>query len=118
MRITSSLYFILFPALLLLLPSANSSAQTLYPLGDTAVIHRLDPYVDVLVDPTEGISIEQVVQTSFQHRFQPNKGNLTFGYLKSAIWLKVRTKTLSPHTAWYLEIPAPFLEYVDFYQLK
>src|SRR5690606_20772285 len=40
----------------------------------------------------------------------------TFGYTKPAIWLKVDTRCTTPANEWYLEIPAPFLEYVDFYQ--
>ena len=67
--------------------------------------------------PRNAISIEQIVKPDFQKRFKPSTG-LTFGYTKSAIWLKVFTKTNSPDTQWYLEIPAPFLEYVDFYQLQ
>jgi hypothetical protein len=42
--------------------------------------------------------------------------SLTFGYLKKPIWLKINTHTLRQNSLWYLEIPAPFLEYVDFYQ--
>lgn len=118
MRITFSLQFFLIAALLSSLFPRSSFAQTPYVLDDTTVIHRVDAWVDVLVDPTEGISIEQVAKPAFQQRFQPSGGNLTFGYSRAAIWLKVRTKARSPHTTWYLEIPAPFLEYVDFYQLR
>ncbi len=88
-------------------------AQTSYTLSDTSVVHRLDSFVGILIDSTGNLSVEDVTNANFQ----PSKGNLTFGYLKSVIWLKLKTKA-SPGNIWYLEIPAPFLEYVDFYQAR
>jgi signal transduction histidine kinase len=101
---------------ILLLLNCDSFSQTPYLLADTASIHRLDKHIEIFIDPTDSISIDQVVSSSFQNRFQPSKSNLTFGYMKSSIWLKVKVKTIAPKLNWYLEIPAPFLEYVDFYQ--
>ncbi|MBA4053472.1 MAG: hypothetical protein C0490_02050 [Marivirga sp.] len=93
--------------------SSTTEGQTVFPLSDTSVIYRLDPYVGVLIDATEILSVDDVANAGFES----SKGNLTFGYLKSVIWLKVKTKA-SPSQQWYLEIPAPFLEYVDFYQAQ
>lgn len=108
---------ILFGFALSLLCGFNSYGQVPYLLTDTARIHRLDPYAEVFIDPTDSLSIDQIAVPSFQHRFQKSNGNLTFGYLKSTIWLKIIVRSVTPRTNWYLEIPAPFLEYVDFYQL-
>jgi signal transduction histidine kinase len=93
-------------------------AQPGYLLQDTSVTYRLDSAVDVFIDPGNTVSIEQIVTPEYQNRFQHSNGNLTFGYLKASIWIKARTQTTSPNTVWYIEIPAPFLEYVDFYQWK
>ena len=93
------------------------AGQEYFSLADSNTVYRLDEHADVFLDSTNAISIEQIVKPGFQKRFKPSTG-LTFGYIKPAIWLKVITKSNSPHTQWYLEIPAPFLEYVDFYQLQ
>jgi signal transduction histidine kinase len=94
-----------------------SLAQTNYVLNDTAIRHRLDTHVDVLIDSTERLSLPDVLKPHFQKKFEASSGGLTFGYLTSPVWLRIRTRTASPHSHWLLEIPAPFLEYVDFYQM-
>ena len=94
-----------------------SAGQEYFSLADSNAVYRLDYHAGVFLDSTNAISIEQIVKPEFQKEFRRGTG-LKFGYTKSAIWLKVRTKTTSPTTQWYLEIPAPFIEYVDFYQLQ
>src|SRR5688572_12602510 len=94
----------------------SSRSQTSYLLTDTATVHRLDAHTDIFIDPDDSVSIQSIVTPAYQRKFERSAGNLTFGYLKSVIWLKVQLKASRPQTTWYLEIPAPFLEYVDFYQ--
>ena len=118
MRPSFGLPYIVSTALLSLLLSTYGVAQKHYVLTDTTIVHRLDAYVDVFIDSAYTLSIDQATQPDFQHLFQRSGNNLTFGYLKAPIWLRVNTKTTKPFTPWYLEIPAPFLEYVDFYQLQ
>jgi signal transduction histidine kinase len=102
---------------LLLSTISTGLAQVTYELKDTTVIHRLDTHSAVFLDPTENITIDQVLTAEFLQRFSPAR-DLNFGYLKAAVWVKVVTKTADPGTEWYLEIPAPYLERVDFYQLQ
>ena len=102
--------------LILLLISTTSFGQVPYLLTDADAIHRIDQYVEVFVDTSNIAGVDEVLAGEFQSHFHPSKGNLTFGYLKSTIWLKVTTRDSSQNKQWYLEIPAPFLEYVDFYQ--
>jgi signal transduction histidine kinase len=116
MRVLFKLPYLIVLAVLGFYPPAW--AQQGYPLQDTSVTYRLDAFVDVFIDPGNSIGIEQITGSEYQNRFKRNAGNLTFGYLKSNLWIKVQTKTKSPHTEWYMEIPAPYLEYVDFYQLN
>ena len=104
--------------LLLLLICTLGFGQVPYVLTDTAVIHRIDRHVQIFVDTTNSKGVDDILSREFQSLFHASKGNLTFGYLKSTIWLKVTTRSTSSDTKWYLEIPAPFLEYVDFYQLQ
>jgi signal transduction histidine kinase len=105
-----------FAAATLFFLALTGHGQTPFDLTATSTPYRLDHYVSVLIDPTENLSITQMLESEYQQRFAPSSGNLTYGYLKAAIWLKVVTKNSSPDRQWYLEIPAPFLEYVDFYQ--
>jgi signal transduction histidine kinase len=96
--------------------SISAFCQETYHLKDTSLVHRLDKSVTVFIDSTDLYGIDQILGDTIQSQFTPSKGNLTFGYLKSSLWLKVVTHTSSPRTHWCIEIPAPFLEYVDFYQ--
>lgn len=116
MRATQPLYLTLGVALLLSFQLTVLQAQTLFNLSDSATHYRLDDVVDVYIDSSNQIDFEEISQADFQHNFV-RRGNLTFGYDRSSIWLKLRVKNLSPTKNWYLDIPAPFLEYVDFYQL-
>jgi signal transduction histidine kinase len=102
--------------LTLLLISTFSFGQAPYPLTDADAIHRIDKHVEVFVDTSNAADVDDVLAGNFQSHFLPSKENLTFGYLKSRIWLKVTTRESASSRQWYLEIPAPFLEYVDFYQ--
>lgn len=88
-----------------------------FPLADTTLIYRLDDNVDVFLDSTNSFTITQVADPGFDTYFRPSNG-LTFGYTESSVWLRLKTRTNNPSTAWYLEIPAPYVEYVDFYQLR
>jgi signal transduction histidine kinase len=94
----------------------RSAGQSTYLLSDTSVTHRLDSYVSIFIDSTNKQTITSVSSPDLSGNFKASQGNLTFGYLKPNLWLKVDTKTTKPANTWYLEIPAPFLEYVDFYQ--
>jgi signal transduction histidine kinase len=105
-------------ALFLSLFSFQSAGQSFYLLSDSSAHHRLDNYVDIFIDSTNSLSIENIASPSFQKQFTRSKGNLTFGYLKPNLWLKVAVKADRPDVRWLLEIPAPFLEYVDFYQVQ
>lgn len=81
-------------------------------LTDNNLVYRLDKEIEVLIDSTGGLTFDDIHEIAF------SKSNsfLTFGYLKKPIWLRVKLHTSQPDTQWYIEIPAPFLEYVDFYQ--
>jgi signal transduction histidine kinase len=102
---------------LMFLAATASLAQTPYALNDPGKIHRIDSYTAVFIDSIGNITVNEVSSSAFQQNFKPNPGNLTFGYLKHPIWIKLVLANEAPSTQWFLEIPAPFLEYVDFYQL-
>jgi len=89
-----------------------SSAQI--DLTDTTKVYRIDKLVEVLIDSSNTLTIDGIQNPGIQAKFHV-RGNLVFGYTTSNIWLKI-TSTSKNKVRWYLEIPAPFLEYVDFYQ--
>ncbi len=98
--------------------SQRCLSQQIFALSDSASSYRLDTETGVFIDSTNSFSFDDISSESFQTKFKYNKRSLTFGYLESTIWLKVQTLSSSTSTEWVLEIPAPFLEYVDFYQQK
>jgi len=93
------------------------NGQQPFLLKDSEETYRLDQQVEIFIDSAGTLSFDQVSKPEFQQNFKLNsRHGLTFGYLKSPLWIKVTTRNTLPETSWYLEIPAPFLEYVDFYQ--
>jgi signal transduction histidine kinase len=95
----------------------HGSAQSILALDDPQKTFRLDASVGVFIDTTNALTFDQIASKKFQSNFNFEREALTFGYLPSTIWLKVQTKSTQLNKEWMLEIPAPFLEYVDFYQL-
>jgi signal transduction histidine kinase len=92
-------------------------AQSAFRLPGNANSIRLDQHVAVFVDSTNSVTFAQLQTPAFQARLRTNANQrLAFGYLPYAIWLRVRVTADELQREWYLEIPAPFLEYVDFYQ--
>jgi signal transduction histidine kinase len=85
-------------------------------LSDTTAVYRIDKFVEVFIDSTNSETIESIQAPSIQAKFKV-RGDLVFGYARPNIWLKITSNSLE-NQPWYLELPAPFLEYVDFYQRK
>jgi len=106
--------------LIILLPfmilTVRAVAQETIELTDSTRSYRLDHHVAIFIDPYDTTTLATVSDPSFRSNFIPHHSNLTFGYLKAAIWIRMSIDVERPSTKWYLEIPAPFLEYVDFYQ--
>lgn len=90
------------------------SAQPIL-LQDKTITYRLDQDVEVLIDSSGNLDFNQILQPTTQKEFK-KRGDLIFGYLAEPIWLKVTTKSSDPAIQWFMEIPAPFLEYIDFHQ--
>jgi signal transduction histidine kinase len=94
----------------------QGNSQPTYVLKDTSSLNQLDSHVLVFIDEQDTTDITTIVRPSFQPAFKSHDANLTFGYQPAPIWIKAKLKTSDLKTRWFLEIPAPFLEYVDFYQ--
>jgi signal transduction histidine kinase len=97
--------------------SFNGLAQDqYYSLNDPAVVHRLDSLAFVFMEETRSATFEDVISYDSQGKFEKASHNLTFGYVRADVWIKLRLTTSQPEKTWYLELPAPYLEHVDFYQ--
>jgi signal transduction histidine kinase len=103
--------------LILLFAYVQGYTQSVNLLTDPSKYYRLDKNVEVYIDKSNSLDIKDVTNPTFSSQFS-KRGNLTFGYLKDAIWIRVKSKSVRANSNWYLEIPAPFIEYVDFYQLN
>ncbi len=99
MRIQPELYVRITTTLSLLFVCFLASAQRPFPLDDSSPQHRLDHHVGIFIDSTNTLSEERVTANDFQQHFKHSNGNLTFGYLKSTIWLKVFTHSKKSTTS-------------------
>lgn len=99
----------------LLLLSNYSFSQHRFELTDQSAVYRMDTHLEVFLD-SGGVKTFNEVSSATFAGFRPSQNNLTFGYSKETVWLRIKTKNAVPQASWYLEIPAPYLEYVDFYQ--
>lgn len=95
-----------------------SHAQVNYVLHDSLATHRIDSHLEILIDESEQLSHKDLLSEALQDKFVASEGDLKFGYSKATIWLKLSIKKSASNAEWLLELPAPFLEYVDFYQLQ
>ncbi len=75
----------------------------------------LDDAWSVFIDTSDAASFEHVRSEAMAQSFVP-RGNLMFGYLLHPVWLRLTLKNAGPQKEWLIKIPAPFLEYIDFYQ--
>lgn len=101
-------------ALFIYLLFSGFAAQATTHLSDSTASYRLDHNVSIWVDTTHVLTADEIISGHLS-KFYKSTG-LTFGYVDAAVWLHVELSTDSPESPWYLELPAPYVEYVDFYQ--
>jgi hypothetical protein len=77
----------------------------------------LDANLQIFVDGTGKLKHTDILKNELQNKFVNSTGDLKFGYTKATIWLKLSIKKTPSEAQWLVELPAPFLEFVDFYQL-
>lgn len=94
-------------------------ASTHYALPREINRVRLDDQVEIFIDSSDRVTFDEIQTTDFSRRFTSRPGQtLAFGYLPHTIWLRCTITNTAVGKDWYLEIPAAFLEYVDFYQFE
>jgi signal transduction histidine kinase len=89
-------------------PLTLTDAQDKYPLG----LH-----LDILKDPSEKLTIQEVSSPEFDTRFLPSQVAVpNFGFTNSAIWVRLQLRnetTLTNH--WLLQVGFANMQYVDLY---
>ncbi|HJV73854.1 MAG TPA: 7TM diverse intracellular signaling domain-containing protein [Noviherbaspirillum sp.] len=95
---------------------AHAATLLLQPGNDPL---NLTPYWDVLEDPEQRWSIDDVRSPAFAQRFASsghNADSMNFGLRSSAIWLRITLANQGyADQDRLLEIPFPLLQYVDLY---
>ena len=111
-------------ALLILLVSApdellggNHAEQRsrLLVLTDQGEHYRLEPYMQILKDPTAELTVEDVTSSAYASEFSslPN-GLRNLGFTSAAIWLRCRVKNqTSVKTKWVLVLTDARISYLD-----
>jgi PAS domain S-box-containing protein len=102
-------------ALIMLMCLATGRAQ--------ADLVRLDPgmtrvplagHLEVLRDPSQQMTLEEVMRPEAAARFSPLDSDLVAGYDRSAFWLRIRVeRQTSGH--WLLEVGLPYLDHLTLY---
>lgn len=93
--------------------------QSTYPMPSALNRVRLDDQVEIFVDSSNQLTFNEIEGSAFSERFSRTQGqSLAFGYLPYSIWLRGSLTKDAAGKEWLLEIPAAFLEYVDFYQFE
>lgn len=86
-------------------------------LSEPEKVYHADAQAEIFIDSTASFTVQSLIDSSNQHLFKPlGKSSLTFGYVKNPIWIRLALRNTSKAVDWYLEIPSPYLEEVDFYQ--
>jgi signal transduction histidine kinase len=79
---------------------------------------RLDYRIEYFIDKTDTLSLDEILTNPDGNTFlSTQKRGLVFGYEPHSIWLRFTIEADAPTRNWLLQIPAPFLEFVDFYEV-
>lgn len=105
--------------LLLLALSFRSNAQLPITLNDPSQSHNLQGRVEVLVDTSKELSMDDILKPSVKENFSVDKKSLSYGFTDDAYWFRfrLRNEESALKGSWALEIPYPVLDKVEVYQL-
>lgn len=85
-------------------------------LNDEKVIASFGRNVDILVDSTGKLNINQVASPGFSGRFRPSREEVpNLGYIRSAVWVRFTVKNLTFSDPWILQAAYPDMDNVELY---
>ncbi len=101
----------------LLLPLRTLAQTPELTLTSDAGQYPLGPYLDYLEDPSGQLTLNQILQPEYSHRFIHNQtDSLNFGYTTSAIWVRFHVRNDSTsRTHWLLQLSTPEMNSIDLY---
>ena len=115
-----------YALILLLLPPIVYSAQhethlitSPVILTETSPKHSLGRHVEYLEDPTQHLTLDDVISAPYTTQFIPSREDLpNFGFTRSAYWIRYQ---LQNHTSepvnYLLEIAPPFTDLITVYRI-
>ncbi len=115
-RIQYALLFLITAAMAFcVLPQALAAQDTL--ILDRPQRYNLNPYFEILEDPSGQLEISDVISPPYANQFEAHSKQSApnFSYTRSAIWLKLAVQNLDPQNHWILYMDYPLLDQVDLY---
>ncbi|RQD73389.1 MAG: hypothetical protein D5R97_09485 [Candidatus Syntrophonatronum acetioxidans] len=114
--------FILVSVLLIIPLLSNNSflpaeAQDSLAIEKSRIKYNLNPYVELLEDPSKELTLSDVLSDEYAHSFKTHGDEKapSFSYTDSVIWLRFQLENFSPEKDWLLELGYPLLNSVIFY---
>jgi two-component system, NtrC family, sensor kinase len=99
-----------------LMISIQGVAQQRVVLTDSISLISIGKQIDVLKDPGETLSLQQVLTPPFQSQFKKSTQEVpNFGTKQIAVWCRIQIKNAS-HKDWILNVDFPNLHSVTLYQ--
>jgi signal transduction histidine kinase len=90
-------------------------AQEILDIDGSKEVINPQKYMLMYEDKSRSLSIEQILTSSLQNRFEPMPARITnFGNTQSAVWLKLNIN-IQTEKKYYLQIENPYLDSVFFY---
>ncbi|MGK5093096.1 7TM diverse intracellular signaling domain-containing protein [Deltaproteobacteria bacterium TL4] len=104
-----------FAAFLIWVPSCLSATPVV--LDQETGQFLMGKFLQILEDPNQAWSIQQVSSEEFAPRFIPSTVDTpNFGYTTSAFWVRFQIKNSLPQKQeWLLELGHPLIDYIDLY---
>lgn len=100
--------------------STSAFCQTPILLNEKQDVYPLGLHLQILEDPSEQLTIHDVISKKYDHLFKPSKKKIpNFGFTKSAYWVRFHCKNIAKDKLkqWIVELVFPNMHYVDFYRL-
>lgn len=73
--------------------------------------------IDVLLDSTAQLRIEDVTRPEIANRFKRMPGEPNLGYITGAVWLRITlTRPINTNVLWWLELSSGLIDDVELYQ--
>lgn len=100
-------------AILMLCVSLTPAFAALANIGNTSSGSSLNQYVDIFVDKSDKMSLQEIAADA---RFEPTKGVVGFGLIAHPVWLRVSLqRDASAPQRWWLEMLPYAADEISFY---